>query len=172
MSERGRRKRHTNTQRWWMRTNSSPFTRTQSRKSSAHTASDTAGSMVEPVARRTGEAVCGLAPLVTATGSPPASTRSRPPPAPLEPKDPSPSSDWLGSQRFGGPRPGWRPMASRAGDRTRNPLILLAAGACPLHPLLLSDTLGGGGRRPACRRGLLRSALPGAAGFGSPGPGN
>ena len=55
----------------------------------------------------------------------------------------SPPRDWLGSQRFGGPRPEWRPMASRARDRTRSLLLLLAAGVRPLHPLLAKRGAGG-----------------------------
>lgn len=75
-----------------------------------------------------------------------------------------PPRDWLGSQRFGGPRPGWRPMASRAGDRTRKPLLLLAAGVRPLHPLSRRRA-GRGGRGHARWWGQLHPAVLEAVGM-------
>lgn len=126
-----------------------------------------------PPARRAGEG-CRLASLVTATRPVPAGARRR---LLKSWGFASLPRDWLGSQRFGGPRLGWRPMASRAGDRTRNPPLSLAEGVRPLPPLCADARggvarglgrwrvdcaqLGGCRRAPAAGRGCASWALRG-----------
>lgn len=134
---------HTNTQRWWMRTNSSPFTRTPEQEEQRAHGQRHSGLHGGAGGAPHGEAASGLAPLATATGSrllALAAARRR---LPSSLADPSPSSDWLGSQRSGVAETRVATNGEPRRGSDQEPADFIGCGACPLHPLLLLDTLGG-----------------------------